>query len=332
VQGREQDEKQLALLALAAVLTIGAVVLVVKVSDETGYGGATTGRLFYLAVALAIFAPNGFAGLNLIQRRPRLMPLGLLTMAAAAFGFVAVALNILGDAGLGGEWHLQGISLAIALAAGQISIVLSFDRDDDPVPLRLLTAGTAVMILVAGLLFADEAAESGHQVSAATIAIFITLYLLGAALLTVFHLADWLERRGGGGGAAHLAPGSLRLDHLVIAVSDRARSARFYGVLLGAEVVDRPGGRIAFKVGDQLLNVHEPGVEAAPLAREPVRPGNSDLCFVWPGSPDLAVATIHELGAELVEGPVLREGAGGSGQSVYTRDPDGALIELISYA
>jgi catechol 2,3-dioxygenase-like lactoylglutathione lyase family enzyme len=38
----------------------------------------------------------------------------------------------------------------------------------------------------------------------------------------------------------------------------------------------------------------------------------------------------HEVEVEL--GPVTRTGARGTGTSVYFRDPDGALLELISYA
>jgi catechol 2,3-dioxygenase-like lactoylglutathione lyase family enzyme len=34
---------------------------------------------------------------------------------------------------------------------------------------------------------------------------------------------------------------------------------------------------------------------------------------------------------EVELGPVERQGAGGRGQSVYFRDPDGSLLELISY-
>jgi catechol 2,3-dioxygenase-like lactoylglutathione lyase family enzyme len=48
---------------------------------------------------------------------------------------------------------------------------------------------------------------------------------------------------------------SIRIDHCVIAVSDWERSIAFYRDVLGAEVVDNPGGRVAFHFGDQQLNV-----------------------------------------------------------------------------
>jgi catechol 2,3-dioxygenase-like lactoylglutathione lyase family enzyme len=79
------------------------------------------------------------------------------------------------------------------------------------------------------------------------------------------------------------------------------------------------------------LNCHGPGVEAEPLARVPVAPGNSDLCFVWSGPIEGAVEHLRKHGVEVELGPVERFGAGGVGTSVYFRDPDGSLLEFISY-
>ncbi len=124
---------------------------------------------------------------------------------------------------------------------------------------------------------------------------------------------------------------AVRLDHCVIAVSDWERSNRFYRDILGAEVVELDKGRYAYRFGAQQLNVHGPGSEPRPRAADPVRPGNSDLCFLWEGPIEGAV---EHLGHELVEvelGPVERTGARGTGTSVYFRDPDGSLLELISY-
>ena len=81
----------------------------------------------------------------------------------------------------------------------------------------------------------------------------------------------------------------MRLDHVVIAVSDFERSSAFYRDVLGADVVEIDG-RVAYRIGGQQLNVHGPGVRPAMVARIPVAPGNSDLCFEWDGSIAEAVA------------------------------------------
>jgi catechol 2,3-dioxygenase-like lactoylglutathione lyase family enzyme len=101
--------------------------------------------------------------------------------------------------------------------------------------------------------------------------------------------------------------------------------------VLGAELVSRGEGSSVYRFGEQQLNVHGPGVKPHPVASDPVRPGNSDLCFVWDGPIEAAVAHLSGLGVEVEEGPVARQGARGDGTSVYFRDPDGSLLELLSY-
>ena len=123
----------------------------------------------------------------------------------------------------------------------------------------------------------------------------------------------------------------LRLDHVVAAVSDWERSNAFYVQVLGAELVELERGRFAYRFGPQQLNVHGPGATPEPVSREPVRPGGSDLCFLWPAAMEEAVAHLEREGVAIEQGPVARVGAAGRGTSVYFRDPDGTLLELISY-
>lgn len=123
---------------------------------------------------------------------------------------------------------------------------------------------------------------------------------------------------------------SIELDHCVIHVSDWGRSNAFYRDVVGAEVVRRPQGYV-YRLGDRQLNVHGPGVDAQPVARNPVRPGNSDLCFRWPGPIETAVEHLARHGVIVELGPVPRFGALGAGRSVYFRDPDGSLMEFIAY-
>ena len=126
-----------------------------------------------------------------------------------------------------------------------------------------------------------------------------------------------------------MAP-DVRLDHCVVHVSGWERSNAFYRDVLGAEVVP-VGEGFSYRFGDQQLNLHGPGVDAEPVAKIPVAPGGSDLCFVWPGPIRDAEKHLMDSGVEVEMGPVERRGAMGRGTSVYFRDPDGSLLEFISY-
>lgn len=121
------------------------------------------------------------------------------------------------------------------------------------------------------------------------------------------------------------------LDHCVIHVAEWARSVRFYAEVIGAEAIERGNGTYMFRIGDRQLNVHGPNVDAAPVARLPVQPGNSDLCFRWDGPIADAIAHLDRCAVDVELGPVARFGALGEGTSVYFRDPDGSLMEFISY-
>ena len=124
----------------------------------------------------------------------------------------------------------------------------------------------------------------------------------------------------------------MRLDHVVIQVSDWDRSNAFYRDVLGAELIERDGGpQRHYRFGDQQLNVHGPGAHPDLVARNPAEPGGADLCFVWDGAVEGAIEHLEAHAVEIVDGPVERHGGQGRGTSVYFRDPDGSLLEFISY-
>ena len=95
----------------------------------------------------------------------------------------------------------------------------------------------------------------------------------------------------------------VKLDHCVIHVSEWDRSNAFYRDVMGADVIQM-ANRWVYRFGDTQLNLHGPGLDAAPVARLPVQPGNSDLCFEWPGPIDGAVAHLDQCEVPIELGPI----------------------------
>lgn len=127
------------------------------------------------------------------------------------------------------------------------------------------------------------------------------------------------------------------LDHLVINVSDVARSVEWYRKILGMEVkVFEPGGgkapRISLVFGHQKINVRPRDADKAEwFTADHQTAGSEDLCFLTFSTPEEVVAHLKANGVAIEEGPVPRQGARGTLRSVYCRDPDGSLIEISSY-
>jgi catechol 2,3-dioxygenase-like lactoylglutathione lyase family enzyme len=123
----------------------------------------------------------------------------------------------------------------------------------------------------------------------------------------------------------------VKLDHSVLHVSDWERSNVFYRDVLFAEVVPHKG-HWAYRFERGQLNLHGPGATPTPVAHIPVAPGGSDLCFEWDGPISTAISHLGRHDVEIELGPLPRFGSRGNGISIYFRDPDGSLLEFISYA
>jgi catechol 2,3-dioxygenase-like lactoylglutathione lyase family enzyme len=94
----------------------------------------------------------------------------------------------------------------------------------------------------------------------------------------------------------------------------------------------------AFAFGNSKINVHPPEVwqnTAFTLRGPAALPGCGDFCFVWDGTIEEAKAMLDAAGAEVIVGPVQRDGGRALGRtigtSLYTRDPDQNLLEFMVY-
>ena len=126
------------------------------------------------------------------------------------------------------------------------------------------------------------------------------------------------------------------LDHVAITCDDVEATLAFYKRVLGAtshfEDLWRAGTIpvVILQVGASRLSVHDVASPGEPKARV-ATPGSEDRCFRFDGPIAEAEALLRENEVEIVEGPAPRPAADGEmGQSVYFRDPDGNLVELLS--
>jgi catechol 2,3-dioxygenase-like lactoylglutathione lyase family enzyme len=117
------------------------------------------------------------------------------------------------------------------------------------------------------------------------------------------------------------------LDHLVLTCVDEAATRHFYTDVLQMQLETFGAGRIAFRFGNQKINVHVRGKEFEPKAHVPV-PGALDLCFIASVPLDEVIAHLEQCRWPIIEGPVERTGATQKIRSVYVRDPDLNLIEI----
>lgn len=124
------------------------------------------------------------------------------------------------------------------------------------------------------------------------------------------------------------------LDHIAITVADLDATCAFYERVLGARVLEtyRIYDTIIVRrvaVGGAILNVHQEGNGVELVAHHPL-PGSADICFRWAGPVASARRLLEDNKVEIIEGPVPRTCADGTpGSSVYFRDPDGNLLELM---
>ncbi|WP_203926613.1 VOC family protein [Virgisporangium ochraceum] len=128
----------------------------------------------------------------------------------------------------------------------------------------------------------------------------------------------------------------IGFDHVVLVAADLDVTLDWYRRVLGAQVRDLDGfraGRAEYPVlhfGAWKINVHPAGSDLRPRATTAL-PGTLDICLAWDTDVDAAKRHLEEHGQVVEFGPVAQEGARGVGRSVYTRDPDGNLVELICY-
>jgi catechol 2,3-dioxygenase-like lactoylglutathione lyase family enzyme len=123
------------------------------------------------------------------------------------------------------------------------------------------------------------------------------------------------------------------IDHVSLPMQHTEAMLTFYRAL-GFDITEQKA-IVSMHAGRQMINFHRPELwprEGFTLRAPAAVPPCGDLCFVWDGSVASLRALLEATGAEIEEGPVERVGGRReTATSVYVRDPDGNLLEFITY-
>jgi catechol 2,3-dioxygenase-like lactoylglutathione lyase family enzyme len=83
-------------------------------------------------------------------------------------------------------------------------------------------------------------------------------------------------------------------------------------------------------LGGALLSIHQAGNGLELVAKQP-NVGGADICLRWSGTIESAADLLREHAIPVIEGPSRRRTADGlPALSIYFRDPDGNLLELMA--
>ena len=133
---------------------------------------------------------------------------------------------------------------------------------------------------------------------------------------------------------------TVSIDHIAMPTANAERLLAFYkglGFPINNEEAWRAGKvpMFSIQVGENSkINVHPEGYIAA-LRGPTAVPGCTDICFVWDGTVEECRRMLEEKGVAIISGPAARGGGRGRGSipslSLYARDPDGNLLEWMTY-
>lgn len=126
------------------------------------------------------------------------------------------------------------------------------------------------------------------------------------------------------------------IDHVVIMTKDVSRTLDFYKNTLGATspfeqaFAEGKTKSLPIQIGKAVVNL-QAVEDPAYIVADSLASGSTDLCFRWDAPIESAVTHLKKAGVDVIEGPVDRPAADGQwGRSVYFRDPEGNLLELLS--
>ncbi|NRO51391.1 Virulence protein [Lactobacillus helveticus] len=96
-------------------------------------------------------------------------------------------------------------------------------------------------------------------------------------------------------------------------------------------IVDEQNGFVSLQCGDQLIRRRKKTNGVNAIVAKQLETGVFDFCLQTDQPIKNVIAKYKSNNQEIISGPVEKHGAHGKMTFVYTRDPDGNLVEVCSY-
>jgi hypothetical protein len=174
-------------------LSLGAAVLIVLILGHSATNEDVNSKVFAGIILFVLFSLCALAGLRLIERRPHLTVFGGMTIGLSVAAYL-VALDAFFSDGPFSTGHVSVLALAIvALTAGQVSMLLSFRRDDDTPLVDAVVLGSIAALALLVILVIVEISSSGTDIGRKTFAVLSVLYLFGVLLPPCLRWAETEE-------------------------------------------------------------------------------------------------------------------------------------------
>jgi phosphatidylserine synthase len=161
-------------------LSIGAVVLLVLIGNASSED--LEGKVFAAAILFVLFSLTSLAGFLLIDRQPQLTSLGGMTIGLSGAAYFVTLDAFLSNSGFSSRHTSVGVLMVVVLVASQISMLLSFRREDDSPLVNATVLGSIAVLVLLAVLGIVDLSNPGSNIGPKAYSSLAVLYLLGALL------------------------------------------------------------------------------------------------------------------------------------------------------
>jgi phosphatidylserine synthase len=161
-------------------LGIGAVVLLILIGNAGS--DDLEGKVFAAAILFVLFSLSSLAGFLLIDRQPQLTFFGGMTIGLSVAAYFVTLDAFLSNSGFSSRHTSVGVLMVVVLAASQISMLLSFRREDDSPLVNATVFGSIAVLALLAVLGIVDLSNSGSDIGPKVYSSLAVLYLFGALL------------------------------------------------------------------------------------------------------------------------------------------------------